>query len=78
MLRSVKRLPVAFVRCGHLARVHVTAQNIDSQLRNDVKLLGNILGNSIQRHEPAVFAVVEDLRKLGREVKFLCTLLWLF
>jgi phosphoenolpyruvate carboxylase len=40
----------------------------EAKLRNDVRLLGQILGNEIRRKEdPMVFASVEMLRSLGRE-----------
>lgn len=42
---------------------------IDQKLREDVKELGKILGTSIRTQDPGVFEAVENLRKLGREVR---------
>jgi hypothetical protein len=50
----------------------------DLRLRDDVRMLGKILGNSIQSHHPKVFEEVEKLRKLGREVYTPFALLYLF
>eukprot|EP01041_Mallomonas_annulata_P005192 gene5192-10384_t len=44
-----------------------TATDDDYKLRNDVKMLGTILGNSIKDYDPKVFEAVEKLRLLGRE-----------
>ena len=40
----------------------------DRPLREDVKDLGKILGESIRDHDPHVFEAVERLRKLGKKV----------
>eukprot|EP01031_Cornospumella_fuschlensis_P035494 gene35494-43025_t len=39
----------------------------DLRLRDDVRMLGSVLGNAIKLNDPAVFEAVEKLRKLGRE-----------
>ena len=44
--------------------------SIDQRLREDVKELGKILGYSIRTQDPQVFESVEQMRKLGREVRF--------
>lgn len=67
MMSAIRAVPVR-VRTFRVAKVHVTAQNIDSELRGDVKMLGKILGASINNHAPRVFETVEYLRRLGREV----------
>ena len=41
---------------------------IDKALRNDVKMLGNNLGEVIKAEREDVFLAVEKLRKLGRDV----------
>lgn len=40
----------------------------DQKLRNDVKMLGQILGNIIKQDDESVFNSVEKLRLLGRKV----------
>lgn len=42
----------------------------DLRLRDDVRMLGAVLGNAIKLSDPKVFEAVEKLRKLGREVSF--------
>lgn len=55
-----------------LTQLHLSSSasssDIDVKLREDVKTLGRILGNSIKEHNPQVFEAVEKLRRLGREV----------
>ena len=40
----------------------------DQKLRDNVRLLGEMLGSVIKEQQPDVFNKVERLRKLGREV----------
>jgi hypothetical protein len=40
----------------------------DLKLRQDIKMIGSILGESIKEFDPEVFDAVERLRFLGREV----------
>jgi hypothetical protein len=42
----------------------------DLKLRQDIKMIGAILGESIKDFDPEVFEAVERLRFLGREVSF--------
>lgn len=51
------------------ASSHITEVPADQALRSDVKLLGKILGNAIKVDNEEVFAAVEKLRNLGREVQ---------
>lgn len=67
MLR-ISRFLRSGVAFGKISRQYVTAGDIDESLRNDVKMLGKILGGSINKHDPKVFNTVEELRLLGREV----------
>jgi len=46
---------------------NTTTVNIDSRLNSNVKTLGRLLGDSIQRENPKAFEAVEHLRRLGRE-----------
>eukprot|EP01038_Epipyxis_sp_PR26KG_P015244 gene15244-20546_t len=39
----------------------------DPKLRNDIKIIGQMLGNSIQEQDKGVYDAVESLRILGRE-----------
>lgn len=68
MLRLLQRTLPA--RRGYLlcANVHASSENIDAELRSNVRLLGKTLGDSINQYNPKAFAVVEELRMLGREV----------
>ena len=42
----------------------------DQKLRDNVRLLGEMLGSIMKEQQPDVFNKVERLRKLGREVTF--------
>ena len=69
MLRRLKR--------GLLAQAHqsvfrrglseVASKDAGSYLRADIRMLGNILGDSIKEDDQGVFHSVEKLRALGRE-----------
>jgi hypothetical protein len=48
--------------------VHATSFEIEAKLRNDIKHLGKTLGYTIKDHDEKAYDMVEDLRKLGREV----------
>jgi hypothetical protein len=52
--------------------VHSIDKPSDQKLRTDIKHLGSILGSSIRVHDDGVFESVEELRLLGREVRYYC------
>ncbi len=44
-----------------------TIPDHDTQLRHDIKLLGQILGQEVNKRSTSAFNCVERLRRLGRE-----------
>jgi phosphoenolpyruvate carboxylase len=45
----------------------INNNDVDAALRDNVKNLGAILGESVKLHDPSAFEKVEKLRKLGRQ-----------
>ena len=56
-LSSIRRAGSRVIN-SRIAKTHVASQNIDVQLRNDVKLLGKTLGVTIKEHNPKVYQTV--------------------
>lgn len=74
MLRSSCRLAGIKLKSPRIsfyqtANVATQTQDSDKQLRNDIKRLGQKLGQAIKAENEEVYAAVEQLRRLGREVK---------
>jgi phosphoenolpyruvate carboxylase len=44
----------------------------DGKLRQDIKMLGQMLGIKIRNENKSVYDAVEKLRELGRQVNFNC------
>ena len=76
MLRLISRREVALKRNINVGCPIIRSSFLshktdpDQKLRDNVRLLGEMLGSIMKDQQPDVFNKVERLRKLGREVTF--------